>query len=223
MTSSARSSTSTPSRSTRCQPGPGPDPRRLHDELVMDHGGGDGGHCADRHLVLPDPAHLHPGDRPHRARRDDASDCHRSAAATSATSPARPARAAACAGTPVMAALGSAFNVLALNLVLLLVSLPVITLPLALNAATTALDRWRRGGRGPGGPRVLHRPAVRPARAGLRRLVGVPLAAIGVGVAEARYFLQSHHQRQRRLSPARLWPARAAWARPAWASGWPRC
>jgi hypothetical protein len=96
-------------------------------------------------------------------------------------------RAGLLAGTPVMAALGSAFNVLALNLVLLLVSLPVITLPLAVSAATTALERWR----GEGEDRVVReffialwsRPRGRTTAA-----VGVPLAAIGVGVAEVHYF-----------------------------------
>lgn len=97
------------------------------------------------------------------------------------------------AGTPIIAALGSVFNVLALNLVLLLVSLPVITLPIALNAAMTALDRWREEGE----DRVVREfcAVLRSAAPGrTTAVVGVPLAAIGVGVAEVRYFLQSHHQ-----------------------------
>ena len=90
-----------------------------------------------------------------------------------------------------MAALGSAFNVLALNLVLLVVSLPVVTLPVAINAATTALDRWR----GEGEDRVVREFLIvlrssPPGRT--TAAVGVPLAAIGVGVAESRYFLRSY-------------------------------
>jgi hypothetical protein len=96
------------------------------------------------------------------------------------------------AGTPVMAALGSAFNVLALNLVLLVVSLPLVTLPMAIHAATTALDRWR----GEGEDRVVREFLITlrsspPGRT--TAAVGVPIAAIGVGVAEARYFLGPHH------------------------------
>jgi hypothetical protein len=88
-----------------------------------------------------------------------------------------------------MAALGSAFNVLALNLVLLLVSLPVVTLPMAVNAAMTALERWR----GEGEDRVVREFLItlrssRPGRT--TAAVGVPIAAIGVGVAEAQYFLR---------------------------------
>jgi hypothetical protein len=49
-------------------------------------------------------------------------------------------------GTRIMAALAALFNFLALNLVLLVFSLPVITLPAAVSAATHALERWRRGG-----------------------------------------------------------------------------
>jgi hypothetical protein len=96
------------------------------------------------------------------------------------------------AGTPVMAALGSAFNVLALNLVLLVVSLPVVTLPVAINAATTALDRWR----GEGEDRVVREflIALRSSPPGrTTAAVGVPLAAIGVGVAESLYFLHSYY------------------------------
>ena len=100
---------------------------------------------------------------------------------------------AGLAGTPIVAALGSAFNVLALNLVLLLVSLPVITLPLAVSAATAALDRWR----GAGEDRVVReflivlrsQPPGRTTAA-----VGVPLAAIGLGLAETRYFLHRYLQ-----------------------------
>lgn len=90
-------------------------------------------------------------------------------------------------GSRVMTGLTTMFNFLALNLVLLIVSLPVITLPFAVNAATVALDRWR----GEGEDRV-----VRSFVAALRTrpfwrttlLTGVPLAAVAVGVAEVRHF-----------------------------------
>jgi hypothetical protein len=87
----------------------------------------------------------------------------------------------------VMAALGSLFNFLALNLVLLLAALPVITLPAAVSAASVALDRWRAGGE----ERVVRefwialrtRPPLRTTVA-----LGVPFAAVGLGLAEVRYF-----------------------------------
>ncbi len=106
-------------------------------------------------------------------------------------------------GTPIMAALGSAFNVLALNLVLLLVSLPVVTVPLAINAATTALDRWRDEGEDSVVREfftVLRSP--RPGRT--TAAVGIPIAAIGVGLAEARYFLHSYVQHGGLVSRAGL-------------------
>jgi hypothetical protein len=45
-----------------------------------------------------------------------------------------------------MAALATLFNFLALNLALLIASLPIVTLPAAVSAATVALDRWRGEG-----------------------------------------------------------------------------
>jgi hypothetical protein len=88
-----------------------------------------------------------------------------------------------------MAALGSAFNFLVLNLVLLIASLPIITLPMAVSAASVALDRWRCEGE----DRVVREffTALR-SRPPLRTtvLVGIPLAATVVGVAEVHYFLR---------------------------------
>jgi hypothetical protein len=49
-------------------------------------------------------------------------------------------------GTKIMAALTTLFNFLALNLALLIASLPIVTLPAAVSAATVALDRWRGKG-----------------------------------------------------------------------------
>lgn len=89
-------------------------------------------------------------------------------------------------GTRVMAALAALFNFLALNLVLLIFSLPVITMPAAVSAATQALDRWRRDGED-----QVVREFLSGFRAGWARqsvLVGVPLAAAVLGVIEVRHF-----------------------------------
>ena len=115
-------------------------------------------------------------------------------------------------GTPVMTALGSAFNLLALNLVLLLTALPLITLPAAVNAATIALDQWRRAGE----DRVVREfllalRASHPVRSTVR--TGLPIAAAVLGVVEARYFLRS----------GTCWPAlNSAWAWPRCSSPWPQ-
>jgi Protein of unknown function, DUF624 len=89
-------------------------------------------------------------------------------------------------GTRIMAALAALFNFLALNLALLVFSLPIITLPAAVSAATLALDRWRRDGED---------QVVREFLIGFRAqwarqtvLVGVPLAAAVLGVIEVRHF-----------------------------------
>jgi hypothetical protein len=88
----------------------------------------------------------------------------------------------------IMAALGSAFNFGILNLALLIAALPIVTLPMAISAASVALDRWR----GEGEDRVIREfCAALRSRPPLRTtvLIGVPLAAVAVGVAEVRYFL----------------------------------
>jgi hypothetical protein len=89
-------------------------------------------------------------------------------------------------GTRIMAGLTTLFNFIALNLALLVAALPVITAPAAASAATVALDRWRRDGE----DRV-----VREFISVLRRLaprttleVGVPFAAIALGLAEVHHF-----------------------------------
>ena len=89
-----------------------------------------------------------------------------------------------------MAALTALFNVLALNLVLLVAALPVVTLPAAIRAASVALDRWRRDGE----DRVVREfvLALRtgpPARTTVT--LGVPLAAVALGLAEARHFARA--------------------------------
>ena len=79
-------------------------------------------------------------------------------------------------GTRIMAALTALFNFLALNLALLVVSLPIVTLPAAVSAATLALDRWRRDGE----DQVVREFIIElpgPVVARQTVLVGVPLAA----------------------------------------------
>jgi hypothetical protein len=102
-------------------------------------------------------------------------------------SPAGGAGQVGTAGARITAALATLFNFLALNLALLIASLPVVTLPAAVNAATVALDRWR----GEGEDRVIRefiialrsRPFLPTTAA-----AGIPLAAVAVGAAEVRHF-----------------------------------
>jgi hypothetical protein len=89
-------------------------------------------------------------------------------------------------GTRIMAALAALFNFLALNLALLLFSLPVITLPAAVSAATHALERWRRDGEDQVVREFLISFRAQWARQTV--LVGVPLAAAVLGVIEVRHF-----------------------------------
>ena len=88
---------------------------------------------------------------------------------------------------PVLAALGSIFNFLALNLVVLIACLPVLTIPLALVALTIALDRWR----GDGEDRVVREfffaLRSRPPLA-TTLVAGVPLVVAAIGAEEVHYF-----------------------------------
>jgi hypothetical protein len=87
----------------------------------------------------------------------------------------------------IVAALRACFNFLALNLALVLASLLVVTVPMALNAAVTALDRWQAEGE----DRVLReflsalrsRPPLRTTLA-----VGAPLAVMATATEEVHYF-----------------------------------
>jgi hypothetical protein len=91
-------------------------------------------------------------------------------------------------GTRLMALLTALFNALALNLALVLASLPVITAPVAVSAASAALDRWARDGE----DRVVRQFLLEfRARWSARTMlsVGVPMAAVVAGLAEVRYFL----------------------------------
>jgi len=86
-----------------------------------------------------------------------------------------------------MDALAALFNVLALNLMLLIFSLPIVTLPASIAAATQALERWRRDGEDAVVREFL--AAFRAQWATRTALVGVPLAAAALGVIEVRHFV----------------------------------
>jgi hypothetical protein len=90
-------------------------------------------------------------------------------------------------GIRLMAGLTTLFNALALNLVLLVASLPLVTAPAAVAAASATLDRWRRDGQ----DRVVRQFAAEfRARWSVRATLGtgVPLAAAALGLAEVRHF-----------------------------------
>ena len=87
----------------------------------------------------------------------------------------------------VVAGLRACFNVLVLNLVLLIACLPVVTIPMALQAATVALERWRVSGE----DRVVREfLAALRSRPPLRTTVtvGAPLAVAAVAVEEVHFF-----------------------------------
>ena len=173
---------------------PGPDPRRLHDELVV----GDGRRRRRPPLPIVILFFL-----TQRTFIQGIALTGNEVMAGQAGDP----QAARHLRPGVMAALASLFNFLALNLVLLIASLPVITLPLAVNAASVALDRWRADGE----DRVVREfwVALR-SRPPLRTTValGVPFAAIGAGPGRGPLL-------RPRRQPSR--PTRAS------ASAWPRC
>jgi hypothetical protein len=87
----------------------------------------------------------------------------------------------------IVTVLRSCFNFLTLNLVLVVTSLLVVTIPMAISAAVTALDRWRVDGE----DRVVReffaalrsRPPLRTTLA-----IGGPLAAIALATEEVHYF-----------------------------------
>jgi hypothetical protein len=86
-----------------------------------------------------------------------------------------------------MAALTALFNALALNLAMIVASLPLITAPTAISAASAALDRWARDGE----DRVVRQfigefRARWSARVTLA--VGGPLGAVVLGGTEVRHF-----------------------------------
>lgn len=87
----------------------------------------------------------------------------------------------------VAAVLRAYFNFLVLSLALVVVCLPLVTVPVACNAAMVALERWR----GAGEDRVVRefvsalrsRPLLRTTLA-----AGAPLVVIGIGLEEVHYF-----------------------------------
>jgi hypothetical protein len=90
-------------------------------------------------------------------------------------------------GIRLMAVLTALFNALALNLAMIVASLPLITAPAALSAASAVLDGWARDGE----DRVIRQFAAEfRARWSARVLLGVggPLAAVVLGGAEVRHF-----------------------------------
>jgi len=94
---------------------------------------------------------------------------------------------AAGAKKSVVAALRTIFNFLALNFVLVVACAALVTLPLALEAATVALERWRVEGE----DRVVREfLAAFRARASLRTAAraGVPLLAALVALQEVHFF-----------------------------------
>lgn len=90
-------------------------------------------------------------------------------------------------GTRLTAGLGALFNALALNLVLILASLPLVTMPVAMAAASAALGQWSRAGE----DRVVRQFLIEFRRQWSARTMlgaGAPLLAAVLGMAEIRYF-----------------------------------
>jgi len=89
--------------------------------------------------------------------------------------------------TRVFAWLTTLFNALALNLAMIVASLPLITAPVAISSASAVLDQWRREGQ----DQVI-RQFIAEFRARWSARVtfgtGVPLAAVVLGAAEVRFF-----------------------------------
>jgi hypothetical protein len=87
----------------------------------------------------------------------------------------------------LLRALRSCFNFLSLNLVLLLVCLPVVTVPLAFHAATVALERWRVTGE----DRVVREFLAALRSSSLSRTtltVGTPLIVAAIAAEEVHFF-----------------------------------
>jgi hypothetical protein len=92
----------------------------------------------------------------------------------------------------IMAALSSLFNFLTLNIIVVLLSVPIVTIPVTAIAAWVALDRWR----GAGEDRVVReffialrsRPVVRTTL-----VVGMPLVVVAGAVEEVHYFAHGNN------------------------------
>jgi hypothetical protein len=90
-------------------------------------------------------------------------------------------------GSRLIAGLTTLFNVLALNLAMIVAGLPLITAPVAVSAASAALDQWRRDGE----DRVVRQFIIEfRARWSVRTTLGtgIPMVAAVLGVAEIRHF-----------------------------------
>jgi uncharacterized membrane protein YesL len=92
-------------------------------------------------------------------------------------------------GTRVFAWLTTLFNALALNLVMIAASLPLITAPVAISAASAVLDQWRREGQDQVVRQFIAEFRARWSAPGTLG-AGVPLAAVVLGLAEIRFFAQ---------------------------------
>ena len=91
------------------------------------------------------------------------------------------------AGLRLVAGLTTLFNVLVLNLALIVASLPLVTAPVAVSAASAALDRWRRDGE----DQVVRQFVTEfRDRWSVRTMAGtgIPMAAAVLGLAEVRHF-----------------------------------
>jgi hypothetical protein len=93
----------------------------------------------------------------------------------------------AVAARGIVAALRTLFDFLALNLALLVACLPVVTIPLALEAATVAVDRWRVGGEDRVVREFLAVLRSRPLLGSTLR-TGVPILATALGIEEVHFF-----------------------------------
>jgi hypothetical protein len=90
-------------------------------------------------------------------------------------------------GVRIMAGLSTLFNVLALNLAMIVAALPLITAPVAVSAASAALDKWRLDGE----DRVVRQFVIEFRDLWSMRTTlgaGVPMAAAVLGLAEIRHF-----------------------------------
>ncbi len=90
-------------------------------------------------------------------------------------------------GTRVFAWFTTLFNALALNLVMIVAALPLITAPAAISSASAVLDQWRREGQDQVVRQFIAEFRARWSVQGTLG-AGVPLAAVVLGAAEIRYF-----------------------------------
>lgn len=89
----------------------------------------------------------------------------------------------------IVAALRAVFNFLVLNVVLVMACLPVVTVPLACQAATISLERWRAAGE----DRVVREfIAALRSRPPLRTTLsaGMPIAVAAIAVEEVHFFVR---------------------------------